>query len=247
MTAVSDTVAPVEMSVESRLDQLSTQVGELVAEMRVQRDARERWQELTYELGPVSREAMDVATRELEELSREVTVADAAELARTLARSLPRLQSLLVELNSLAELGTEVSALLGPGMTKATDLLVDAEAKGYVTFVREGAAMVDEVVTSFTEEDVVALRENLVLILRTVKELTQPEVMTLLNRTGVSLQSIEADSGDEPPSTFALLRQMRDPQVRRGLARTLALLRTVGEERPDQPQPRSHHSHKKGA
>lgn len=222
-------------SIEQRLDHLSAQVDELVMEMRRQREAREQWSELTHELAPVARDAMDLASRELEDLSGDVDIADVAEFARTLARSLPKLQAMLVQLDSLAELTHEVNSIAGAGVGKLSDTLAQAESKGYFTFARHGAEMVDQVVTSFSEDDVVALRENLVLILTTVKELTQPEVMTLLNRTGVSLQAMQDDAGSEPPSAFALLRQMRDPQVRRGLGRTLALLRTVGEDAPGPP------------
>jgi uncharacterized protein YjgD (DUF1641 family) len=217
-------------SIDQRLDHLTAQVDELVAEMRRQREAREQWAELSHELAPVTRDALDVASRELAELSRDVTIDDATEFARTLARSLPKLRAMLVQLDSMAELTHEVNSIAGAGVARLSEALADAERKGYFTFARHGAEMVEEVVTSFSEDDVVALRENLVLILTTVKELTQPEVMTLLNRTGVSLQSLQDDAGTEPPSAFALLRQMRDPQVRRGLNRTLALLRTVGEE-----------------
>jgi uncharacterized protein YjgD (DUF1641 family) len=217
-------------SIDQRLDHLSVQVEELVAEMRRQREAREQWAELSHELAPVTRDALDVASRELAELSRDVTIDDATEFARTLARSLPKLRAMLVQLDSMAELTHEVNSIAGAGVARLSEALADAERKGYFTFARHGAEMVEEVVTSFSEEDVVALRENLVLILTTVKELTQPEVMTLLNRTGVSLQSLQDDAGTQPPSALALLRQMRDPQVRRGLSRTLALLRTVGED-----------------
>ena len=37
----------------------------------------------------------------------------------------------------------------------------------------------------------------------------------------------DADDGP-PPSTFALVRQLRDPEVRRGLGRALAVLRDLG-------------------
>lgn len=232
MTAVPDTVAP---SVEERLDYLTTQVDELVMEMRRQRQAREQWGELTHELAPVARDAVDVVSREFQELSQDVTIEDATEFLRTLARSLPKMQGLMLQLDSLSELTSEVTSLAGAGVAKVSDSLAEAERKGYFAFARHGAEMVDEIVTSFSEEDVTALRDNVVLILNTVKELTQPEVMTLLNRTGVSLQSVQEDAGVEPPSVFALLRQMRDPQVRRGLGRTLALLRTVGEDAPALP------------
>ena len=221
-------------SVEDRLDHLSTQVDELVSEMRRQREQREQWAELTHELAPVTRDAVAAASRELEELSQDVTVDDLAEFARQLAKSLPKMRALLVQLDSMAELTHEVNSIAGAGVAKVSESLAEAEAKGYFTFARHGAEMVEEVVTSFSEEDVIALRENIVLILTTVKELTQPEVMTLLNRTGVSLQSMQDDGDTAPPSAFALLKQMRDPQVRRGLNRTLSLLRTVGEDAPTQ-------------
>jgi uncharacterized protein YjgD (DUF1641 family) len=216
--------------VEERLDRLSAQVDELVVEMRRQREAREQWSELTHELAPVTRDAMDLASRELEQLSHDVSVADLTEFLRTFVRSVPTLKGMLQQLDSLSELTEELTLIAGSGVSKLSDTLAEAERKGYFVFARHGAAMVEEVVTSFSEDDVVALRDNVVLILNTVKELTQPEVMTLLNRTGVSLQSITDDAGTEPPSTLSLLKQMRDPQVRRGLGRTLALLRTVGEE-----------------
>lgn len=229
--------APVDPGVADRLDHLSAQVDQLVAEMRRQRESREQWSELSHELAPVARDAMQVASRELDDLSADVTIDDVAEFSRTLARSLPKLQAMLVQLDSMSELVHEVNSITGAGVAKLSESLSDAERKGYFTFARHGAAMVDEVVTSFGEDDVVALRENVVLILNTVKELTQPEVMGLLNRTGVSLQTISDDVDEPPPTTFALLRQMRDPQVRRGLNRTLALLRTVGDEATPSDRP----------
>ena len=81
----------------------------------------------------------------------------------------------------------------------------------------------------FGPEDVEALGDNIVLILNTVKEMTQPEVMTMLRRTAISAQSIDSSLA-EPPSLLALAREMREPEVRRGLGRTLSVLRTVGAE-----------------
>ena len=50
----------------------------------------------------------------------------------------------------------------------------------------------------------------------------------MLRRTMVTVQEGE-DHPLPPPSTLALLRGMRDPQTRRGLARLLAMLHTLGE------------------
>ncbi len=96
--------------------------------------------------------------------------------------------------------------------------------------------MVDRVVTNFTQEDVDALGDNVVLILETIKEMTQPELMQMMRTTIHEVGEIEEDA--EPPSMMNLLRQMREPEVRRGLGRMLALLRSMGSQNPKAPETR---------
>ena len=88
--------------------------------------------------------------------------------------------------------------------------------------------MLENIVTSFSKEDVEKLSENVVLILNTVKEMTQPEIMNFVRGT-----LLVAESEVQKPvdiSYGALLGQMRDPAVRRGLALTMRVLRVVGAQ-----------------
>ncbi|MEI2620320.1 MAG: DUF1641 domain-containing protein [Candidatus Nanopelagicales bacterium] len=208
---------------------MADQMDFIAAELLAQRESRERWSELTETLVPVTRGAVDMATRELEDLSPDVTAEDAARFARTAARALPKLEVLLAQLDSLSELLHTVNSLSGAGMDKLTEVLAVADDKGYFAFARQGGMIADRVVTEFTEEDVKALGDNVVTILNAVKEMTQPEVMGLVQRTAISVSDAE-DTPIEPPSLFALLKSMRDPQTRRGLAKVMAMLHTVGEE-----------------
>lgn len=127
----------------------------------------------------------------------------------------------------------EITQLAGPVMDMLTARLTELEAKGYFTFAEGGLGIVDKVVTSFDEDDVDALGDNIVLILNTVKEMTQPEVMGLLNRAAVEVQELEDAPAGPAPSMFALLKQMRDPQVRIGLERTLTVLKSLGSKAPE--------------
>ena len=213
----------------SQVDRLSAQMDFITAELLAQREARERWSELVETLVPVTRGAMDVATREMQELSQDVTIDDVTRFARTLARSLPQIEALIAQLDSLSELTETVTSLSGAGVAKLTDTLQAADEKGYFAFAREGSKIADRVVTEYSEEDVRALGDNVVTILNAVKEMTQPEVMGLVQRSVVQVQEPM-----EPPSMFALLKSMRDPQTRRGLARVMAMLHTVGEQQPEE-------------
>ncbi len=60
------------------------------------------------------------------------------------------------------------------------------------------------------------LGDNVVLILNTVKALTQPEMMNLVNNLTQGFHEAEDQAEELPTSTFGLLKQMRDPDVRRG-------------------------------
>ena len=228
MTAVLPTP-----TLEDRLDRISDQVDEIALELRRQREAREQWAELTHELAPVTRDAMDLASRELQGLSEDVSIEDFTRFARTAARAVPQLETTLAQLGSVSELLAELTSLSGAGMATLSDTLAEAEQRGYFTFARGGFAIADRVVTSFGEDDVAALGDNVVLILNTLKEMTQPEVMTMLQRTALTAQHM--DEPLAPPSTLALLRQFRDPEVRRGLGRLMAVLRTLGQASPATP------------
>jgi uncharacterized protein YjgD (DUF1641 family) len=213
----------------ARLDAMSAQMAVMAEQVAEATAAREQWAELIETLVPVSRGALDVATRELSELEADVTIDDITRFARTTVRAVPQMETLVGQLGSFSELGADITSISGAGVAKLTEIMQVAEDKGYFMFAREGAAIADKVVTSFTEEDVRALGENVVTILNAVKELTQPEVMAMLNRTALTIQEVE-DTHIEPPSAFALLKSMRDPQTRRGLARVLSMLHTVGED-----------------
>ena len=228
------TAEPTTVELAEQIDRMSAQLDIIVAETLAQRQAREKWVELSDTLVPVTRGAMDVATRELDDLSDDVTADDLVRFARTAARSLPKLEALMAQLDSLSELLHTVNSLSGAAMGKATEVLAVADEKGYFAFAREGSKIADRVVTEFSEEDVQALGDNVVTILNAVKEMTQPEVMGLVQRTAISVQDVE-EAHIEPPSMFALLKQMRDPQTRRGLARVMTMLHTVGEEHPSTP------------
>ena len=228
------TAEPTTVELAEQIERMSAQLNLIVAETIAQKQAREKWVELSDTLVPVTRGAMDMATRELDDLSDEVTADDLVRFARTAARSLPKLEALMAQLDSLSELLHTLNSLSGAAMGKATEVLAVADDKGYFAFAREGRKIADRVVTEFSEEDVRALGDNVVTILNAVKEMTQPEVMGLVQRTAISVQDVE-ETHMEPPSMFALLKQMRDPQTRRGLARVMTMLHTVGEEHPSTP------------
>lgn len=224
---------------EAKIDALTEQVAFLAEEARLARDRREMWSELQADVMPIAGDVLQVLERELEELSADVTMADLGDLLRRLIRVAPILDRALDYLEMSAELFGDMMPLTEHAVDVATDRLVTLDQKGYFTFAKSGLHVVDRIVTGFSEEDVEALGDNVVLILETVKEMTQPDVMAVLYRMIEAIHRQQAQMAAEPqdpPSLFQLVRKMRDPEIRRGLGRALNTLSAVSEVETGPPR-----------
>jgi uncharacterized protein YjgD (DUF1641 family) len=222
---------------ERKVDALSDQVGFLVEEARLQATRRERWEELTGDAMPLATTAMERLSTELEEASLDAEAV--FDLARRLAANVENLERLLVGLESGLELVEDAKGLALEAMESATSRLAELDRKGYFTFMEAGLGVVDRVVTNFSEEDVNKLGDNVVLILETVKEMTQPEIMAILYRMIEAIErqrlAIEAEPA-EAPSLWQLAQQMRQPEVRLGLSRALTTLQAVSDVETGPPR-----------
>ncbi len=220
-------------SVEERLDRLADELAQVTNELRRQRESRERWAELLDDLAPLAEQAMSVTISHLDIDSSDVE--NLIKLAHSLARNASVLGAWIGPLRSMSALADELAPLATPAVASLNSRLQQLDERGYFAFARRSVDVLDNVVTSFSEEDVRLLGENIVLILQTVKQMTQPEVMGMLRRTALTMQQADPQSG--APSMRGLLGQLRDPLVRRGLSRTLVALRSVGAQPDPRPAP----------
>lgn len=211
---------------------LSRQVSYLQAQAEDGRRRQQEWDDLLDDLQPVAKDMYAAAEEQLAEVQQFVQLDDMLALVKRLARNTRNLNTLLDTLESGLDFVQDAAPLTKEVMTAATAQLGELERKGYFGFLRQGGYVLDQVVTSFGEEDVKQLGDNVVLILNTVKSLTQPEMMNLVNglTAGFHAAEAEAEAGELDTSLLGLLRQMRDPEVRRGLAVTLATLKKVARQ-----------------
>ena len=221
---------PTIVDLERKIDELTAQVAFLAEEARLGKQRRQRWEELQHDAMPIATEAMSVVERELEEL--DVNVDDLIRLIKHLVRMAPVLDRTLSQVEMYADFAHELVPIGGEAMEAATSKLAVFEERGYFEFAKGAVRVADKVVTGFSEEDVEALGDNVVLILETIKDLTQPEVMAALHRMITAVQEQQRHIADEPeeaPSLFSIVKQLRDPDIRRGMARGLNTLRAVSE------------------
>lgn len=217
---------PQVAELNQKIDALTAQVAYLAEQARLNERARLEREELISDLLPVAHEAMTLATRELEEVKDYLDLAELVRLLKKVIRQRPQIEMALDTLDSVTDMLDTSRPVIMEGFARATTLMEELERKGYFTFASGGLRLADNVVTSFSEEDVNRLGDNIVLILNVVKDLTQPEIMTFVRNTITAAEQ----EVTQPVNTSlgSILRQMQDPAVRRGLALTLRILRVVG-------------------
>lgn len=204
----------------TRVETLTARVEELLAAHEMERREREAWERLRLELVPLAEDASHrVATGLIDPEA-------VAGLLVRLAEMAPQLERSVGTLVSVGELAGEVGEVGGVVFESLIERLDELGRRGYFEFAVGLLGVTDRIVTSFGEDDLRLLGENVVLILETVKEMTQPEVMRMLQRTARVLRD---DEEPEKLSLFRLLREMRDPEVKLGLHRMLAVLRGLSE------------------
>lgn len=219
------TMDPALLELNQKLDRLSTQVTFLTEEAQRQKQQQAEWDDLKSDLRLTANELYRLTVEHLQEVEPFVQSEDLLRLFKRLMRNTRNFESLLDQVESFLELWQEAEPLSREALLSLTMRLAEMEQKGYFVFLQGGLDIIDRIVTSFSEEDVRQLGENIVLILNTVKEMTQPELMTMLSHTAHIVRD------DEPVDTslLSIVRQLNDPSVRKGLAKTLQVLKSVAD------------------
>ena len=220
------------LELSQKLDTLTGQMAEMTDYVESQRRRQREWDDLRTDLTPVAMDLFQVAVEQLNEIEPYVQLEDLLYLVKRLARNTHNIQQLLDQVESVSDLLQDAGPIVNDAFLSAVQQMDVMERKGYFRLVKEGQYVLDNVVDAFGPADVRQLGDNVVTILMTIKEMTQPEIMAMAQNLAGTMRKTEAQPEEVSTSFWSILKQLRDPQTRRGLAMTLDMLKAVGTEQP---------------
>jgi uncharacterized protein YjgD (DUF1641 family) len=220
------------VELNQKIDSLTTQLSVLTEFVEDQRRRQRELDDLKADLTPIAMEAYQVAVEQFSELEPYVQLEDLLYLVKRVARNTRNIEMVLDQVESLSDLVKDASPIVNDAVLMAVEQMDAMERRGYFRLAKEGQVVLDNIVDAFGPEDVRQLGNNVVTILTTVKQMTQPEIMGMMQNLAGSMRTAEAQPQEASTSMWSLLKQFRDPQTRRGLAITLGMLRAVGAETP---------------
>lgn len=209
-----------------KVDRLSEQVAALNAYAKTQQRRQRDIEELKDDLIPVINHMIKLSIDELAEIGTEFQVEDLLFLLKRILRNTHTFLALMDHLEAYMGMAEEAELLGKQVFATTVEELDRLEREGYFAFTRESWGILNQIVKEFSEEDVRALGDNIVTILKTIRNMTQPEVLALANNAVGAIQ--EKPSEGDSVTTLKLLRDLREPEVRQGMARLLNLVKALG-------------------
>jgi uncharacterized protein YjgD (DUF1641 family) len=182
--------------------------------------------ELRDDLTLIGKDVYQTAVVELDDISEHFDTEDLLSLFKKLLRNTRNLSRMLEQVEGAFDLFQDLKPLGKQVFNELLETLDEFDRKGYFEFMKAAVQIVDEVVTSFKVEDVQALRDNIVSIMLTVKNLTQPETLGVLNNAAGFFQKMDV-AVDKDVSWGALFKELRDPEVKRGMMFLLAFAKNM--------------------
>ena len=217
-----------EKTMQSQIDNLNSKLDVIIEEIEHQRKHRQEMEDLKDDLMRVTTGIYQSAITELEEIHDHTTGEDIFFLGKKLLRNINTLTQtfeLIENAKGFLEDFAPVSRELVFDTMKKFD---EFDRKGYFEFVKEIENVADKVVTSFSVEDVKALGDNVVTILNTIKNLTQPDMLNAINNAVIVYKKLDIDIEDDI-SYLKLFKELKSPEMKKGLAFGIKYLKSLSE------------------
>jgi uncharacterized protein YjgD (DUF1641 family) len=211
---------------QNQIDEINYKLNIILEEIELQRQHRRMMEDLKDDLYRVGKDLYETAIVELEEVHDHINTGDILHLGKKLLRNVNNLSKAFDQMESVRDFARDVSPLVRESILDMMKKFDEFDRKGYFQFAKEMRKAMDNVVTNYSAEDVKLLGENIVTILDTVKNLTQPDMLQAINNAVAVYKNIDIKV-DEKVSLMSLLKEMNSPEVRRGLAVGLKFLKNL--------------------
>jgi len=216
-------------NIQRQIDDINRKLDVILEEMVLQRAQRLELQDLKEDVIRVGNDVFKTAVEEFEELSDTIDTGDFWFLTKKLLRNIRNISSTLEQIESVRDFANDALPISRDLFIDFMEKLDEFDRKGYFTFVKEGQKLVDKIVTNYTVEDVQKLGDNIVTIIDTVKNLTQPDMLKAVNNALAVYKNLDNIVVEEK-SLFKLFRELNTPEMKQGMAFMFSFIKSLSNQ-----------------
>lgn len=218
-----------EKKLQTQIDELNSKLDIILEEIELQRRHRREMEDLKDDLMRVGKDFYETAVEELDQIHDHVNTKDILHFGKYMLRNVNTISKVIQQLESAKDFLKDASPLIREYIIDFMATLDEFDRKGYFEFFKEAQNIIDNVVTSFNKNDVKALGDNIVTILNTVKNLTQPDMLHAVNNAVSVYKNLDIEVSKEV-SYFKMIKELNKPEVKRGIAFAIQFLKNISEQ-----------------
>jgi uncharacterized protein YjgD (DUF1641 family) len=218
-----------DQNIELQLKSIDQKLNLITEELAVVRRQREELNELKQDLTIIAKDLFSTAIDEFEDIAPFVQTGDFLHLLKKILQNTQNITMVMTKFESGLDFFADAKPVSKELFSATLEKLDEFDQKGYFQFIKELINVGDRVVEHFSEEDVRLLGDNVITILETVKDLTQPEMLTAINNAVGIYKNL--DPKDTPPySIWKVMRELNTPEMKKGIGFVITFLKKITAE-----------------
>ena len=218
-----------DQAFQQQIDEVNRKLDIILEEVFAQKQSRETIIDLADDLAIVGKDVFQTTVHELDNAGVELDSEALKGTAIRLVRNIDNINDFLDNLESINDFLKDVTPIAQQVGLDAIQKMNELDQKGYIDFFKELVGVLDKIVSHFTVKDVRDLSDNVVTIVETVKDMTQPDMLSAINNAVNVFKNL--DTKDIPEySLWKAMKEMRSPEMRKGLGFMITFLKRLSHE-----------------
>jgi len=217
-----------ENNIQQQINELNGKMDLLLDYVRDQKLKSETIEDLISDVSIIGKDVYDSTVDELENRQVEIDPAELTNLGISFLRNINHFVTIMDTFESVMDLTKEVGPIANEVIIDISKKLGEFEDKGYFEFIKEFLKILDNIVMGFSAEDVRLLADNIVTIMSTVKQITQPDMMNSVNNAIKVYSSIQMNDIPEY-SLWKAFREMNSPEMKKGLGFMITFMKNLSK------------------
>jgi len=213
---------------EQQIAELNQKVDTILEYVNQQRLRSMAVEDLISDVSIIGKDVYDTTVKALDEREVVLEPDELRELGVRIAQNVGNFNTMLDTLGSAMDLMKDLGPIANEVIIDTTKKLHEFEQKGYFEFFREFGSILDNIVTHYSVEDVRMLADNVVTILETVKNLTQPDMMKSVDNAVRVFSNLEMEEIPEY-SVFKVMREMNKPEMKKALGFLMIFMKNLSK------------------
>ncbi len=218
-----------EQKIQQQIDDINRKLDIILEEVFSQKQSRETISDLADDLSIVGKDMFKNTVIELDKAGVELDSDALKGTGIRLIRNIDNINEFLDTLESINDFLKDATPIARQVGLDTIQKMNELDQKGYIDFFKELSKVLENIVSHFSVEDVRDLSNNVVTILETVKEMTQPDMLSAMDNAVNVFKNL--DTKDIPEySLWKAMKEMRSPEMKKGLGFIITFLKNLAKE-----------------